>query len=68
MPTEIGVDEAQRLLQEEHAVLVEVLPREEYEEEHIAGAESIPLKKLTADAIRGVDHGRPVILYCDDDL
>jgi rhodanese-related sulfurtransferase len=68
MPTDIGVDEAQRLLREEDALLLEVLPREEYEEEHIAGAESIPLKKLTADAVRGINHDRPVIVYCDDDL
>jgi len=68
MPTDIGVDEARRLLREEDALLLEVLPREEYEEEHIAGAESIPLKKLTADAVRGIDHRRPVIVYCDDDL
>jgi rhodanese-related sulfurtransferase len=68
MPTDIGVDEAQRLLHEEDAVLIEVLPREEYEEEHIAGAESIPLKKLTADAVRGIGHDRAVIVYCDDDL
>jgi len=68
MPTDIGVDEAQRLLQEEGAVLIEVLPREEYEEEHIAGADSIPLKKLTADAVRAIDRDRPVIVYCDDDL
>jgi rhodanese-related sulfurtransferase len=68
MPTDIAVDEAQRLLQEEDALLVEVLPREEYDEEHIAGAESIPLKKLSAEAVRGIDHDRPVIVYCDDDL
>jgi len=68
MPTDIGVDEAQRLLQEEDAVLLEVLPRDEYEEEHIAGAESIPLKKLTADAVRGIGRDRAVMVYCDDDL
>jgi rhodanese-related sulfurtransferase len=68
MPTDIDVDEAQRLLHEEDAVLFEVLPREEYEEEHIAGAESIPLRKLTAEAVRGIGRDRAVIVYCDDDL
>ena len=68
MPTDIDVDEAQRLLHEKDAVLVEVLPREEYEEEHIAGAESIPLRKLTAEAVRGIGRDRAVIVYCDDDL
>jgi rhodanese-related sulfurtransferase len=68
MPTDIGPDEAQRLLSEEDALLLEVLPREEYEEEHIAGARNIPLKELTPEAVGGIDHDRPVIVYCDDDL
>ncbi|HEX3299638.1 MAG TPA: rhodanese-like domain-containing protein [Actinomycetota bacterium] len=68
MPTDIGTDEAQRLLRDEDAFLLEVLPHDEYEEEHIAGAESIPLKDLTPDAIRHIDRARPVIVYCDDDL
>lgn len=68
MPTDIGVDEAQRLLSEEAALLIEALPREEYEEEHIAGAESIPLKKMTRGSVREIDRDRPVIVYCDDDL
>ncbi len=39
------------------ARLVEVLPREEYEEEHIAGAINIPLKELggAGDGVRA-DH------------
>lgn len=68
MPTDIGVDEAQRLLLDEHALLLEVLPRPEYEEEHIAGARSIPLKKMTPEAVADIDRDRPVIVYCDDDL
>jgi rhodanese-related sulfurtransferase len=68
MPTEIGVDEAQRLVHEEDALLIEVLPREEYMQEHLPDADNIPLKELTADAVRGIDHDRPVIVYCDDDL
>jgi rhodanese-related sulfurtransferase len=68
MPTDIGTDEARRLLQEEDAILLEVLPRDEYEEEHIAGAESIPLKELTSESVQRIDRDRPVIVYCDDDL
>jgi rhodanese-related sulfurtransferase len=68
MPTEIGIDEARRLLREEDALLLEVLPREEYEQEHVAGATNIPLKELTSEAVDGIDHDRPVIVYCDDDL
>jgi rhodanese-related sulfurtransferase len=58
-------DEVQRLLGE-GAQLVEVLPREEYEEEHIAGAINIPLKELNRETARQLDRGRPVIVYCQD--
>jgi rhodanese-related sulfurtransferase len=68
MPTDIGVDEAQRLIRDDHALLLEVLPREEYVEEHIAGADNVPLRELTPDSVSGFDRDRPVIVYCDDDL
>ena len=68
MPTDIGVDDTQRLLSQEDALLLEVLPREEYREEHIAGACNIPLKELTADAVAGIGRHRAVVVYCDDDL
>ena len=68
MPTDIGVEEAQRLIREDDALLLEVLPRDEYREEHIAGADNIPLKELSPEAVRGIDRHRPVIVYCDDDL
>ena len=38
MPTSIWRDEVQRLIREEAAVLVEVLPTQEYEDEHIMDA------------------------------
>jgi len=68
VPTDIDADEAQRLLREENAYLLEVLPRDEYEEEHVAGAASVPLKSLSAEAVREFDRDRPIIVYCDDDL
>lgn len=43
MPTPIRRDEVQRLIRDEGAQLVEVLPPPEYEEEHIEGAINIPL-------------------------
>ncbi len=68
MPIEITVDEVQRLMAEEGAVLIEVLPRREYLEEHLPGARNIPLKELTADAVADIDESLPVIAYCHDDL
>ncbi len=68
MPTDIGVEEAQRLIREDDALLLEVLPRDEYAEEHIAGATNVPLKELTLDSVSGIDRDRAVVVYCDDDL
>lgn len=63
MPTSIMRDEVQRLIAAESAQLVEVLPPAEYEDEHIAGAVSIPLRKLDRETTEALDPGRPVIVY-----
>jgi rhodanese-related sulfurtransferase len=67
MPTEIGRDRIPKLM-ESGARLVEVLSSDEYKEEHIAGAINIPLGKLDRDNATqaGLDHARPVIVYCQD--
>ncbi len=66
MPTAIDRAEVQRLLLEEQAQLVEVLPRDEYEDEHLPGAINIPLKTLDRDTTSSLDRARPVIVYCYD--
>jgi rhodanese-related sulfurtransferase len=48
MPTAIDRDEVQRLLREEQGQLVEVLPPDEYDDEHLPSAINIPLKTSTA--------------------
>ncbi len=63
MPVSIFREEVQRLLSEERAQLVEVLPPREYEDEHIAGATSIPLRELNAETAAVLDRDRPVIVY-----
>ncbi|MEX2459352.1 MAG: rhodanese-like domain-containing protein [Actinomycetota bacterium] len=68
MPTNVGLDELLRLLREEDAQLVEVLPAREFEEEHLPGAININLKTLTPEACEQLDPSRPVIVYCWDDL
>jgi rhodanese-related sulfurtransferase len=57
-----------RELMAEGAKLVEVLPREEYEQEHLVGAVNIPLKQLTPDTVASLVKTRPVIVYCHDFL
>jgi phage shock protein E len=48
------------------AQLVEVLPADEYKEDHIPGAISIPLRRLNRDTAAALDGQRPVIVYCWD--
>ena len=68
MPTAIGRAELQRLV-DHGAQLVEVLPKEEYDEEHLPGAFHLPLKTLTRQtAAELLDRGRPIVVYCWDGL
>lgn len=68
MPTAVDRAEVLRLLAEDAAQLVEVLPQEEYDEEHLDGATHLPLKNLSPETASVLDHGRPVIVYCWDGL
>ncbi len=63
MPTSITRDEVQRLMEREAAQLVEVLPSQEYQDEHIAGAINLPLKRLDRETVGRLDNSRPVIVY-----
>ena len=63
MVTPIRRDEVQRLIREEGAQLLEVLPPPEYEEEHIEGALNIPLNELDQQTTSRLDKDRPVIVY-----
>ena len=63
MATRIWRDEVLRLVRDEAAQLVEVLPPPEYEDEHIEGAISIPLKNMDSEADERLDRQRPVIVY-----
>ena len=65
MPTPVDRDGVRRLM-EQGAQLVDVLPRDRYEEEHIAGAINLPLKELNGETGRQLDRDRPVIVYCND--
>jgi len=65
MPTAIQRDEVRQLI-ESGAQLVEVLPLEEFEREHLPGAMSIPLKTLRRETVVRLQRNRPVIVYCAD--
>ena len=66
MPTPIDRDELQRLIRDEQGQLVEVLPPDEYDDEHLPGAINVPLKTLDRETSRQLDRERPVIVYCYD--
>lgn len=50
----------------EGAQLVEVLPPEEYEDDHLPGAISIPMRRIDREGTAMLDRNRPVIVYCWD--
>jgi len=55
-----------RALLEEGAQLVDVLPREEYEDEHLPKAINITLKELDRERTANLKRDAPVIVYCHD--
>ena len=65
MPQEIDRTEVRRLMRE-GAQVVEVLPRNEFEEGHLPGAISLPLRNLETEAKEKLDPLRPVLVYCWD--
>jgi rhodanese-related sulfurtransferase len=67
MPASVHLADVKRLI-DEGAQVVEVLPAEEYEEEHLPGAISIPLKTLDERTTASLDRGSPVVVYCWDGL
>jgi rhodanese-related sulfurtransferase len=65
MPKDIDRQELQRMVAA-GAQLVEVLPAEEYAEDHLPGAISLPLRHVDADGAKVLDKTRAVIVYCWD--
>lgn len=63
----IGIEPVRALIAQ-GAQVVEVLPREEFAEEHLPGARNIPLKELDATTAAALDRARPVLVYCWDSL
>lgn len=67
MPHAVDYPRLRELL-DSGAQLVEVLPEQEYEEEHLPGAINIPLKTLDAASTAQLDKRRAVVVYCWDGL
>ena len=67
MPTDVDLLALDRLLAS-GAVLVEVLPTKEFEDEHLPDAINIPLKTIDASTIASLDRDRAIVVYCWDSL
>jgi rhodanese-related sulfurtransferase len=61
----IGQAQVQQL-QTSGAQVIEVLSRQQYEKQHIPGAISIPLSRMTESRVASVPKDRPVVVYCWD--
>lgn len=66
MASKVDCVELRSLMDEGDLQIVEVLPAEEYNEEHLPGAINLPLKKLDASTAAVLDRSRPVVVYCWD--
>ena len=65
MPTIIDRARVQRFMRE-GAQIVDVLPSEEFAEEHLPGAVNIPLKELDESSAARLRKDRPVVVYFHD--
>lgn len=48
------------------AQLVEVLPANEYDEDHLPGAKGLPLSHINRQSVGSLDPHRAVVVYCWD--
>jgi rhodanese-related sulfurtransferase len=65
MLTSIGREDVQWLVAE-GAALVEALPKESYEKQHLPGAINLPLRAIDRSVTAALDPGRRVVVYCWD--
>lgn len=52
-----------RLVEDDDAQVVDVLPEREYAETHIPGAINIPLRSLTSQTVSALRRDKPVVVY-----
>lgn len=67
MATVIDREAVQRLMDEESAVLIEVLPEEEFQRLHIQGAVNIPLERIGSECRARYQAEQRLIVYCSDE-
>lgn len=67
MSNDIDLDALDQLLVD-GALLIEVLPEGEFNDEHLPDAINLPLKKLTLESVAHIDRASPIVVYCWDSL
>jgi rhodanese-related sulfurtransferase len=65
MAQQIDQEEVRRLMAQ-GAQIIDVLPAQEYGEDHLPGAVNLPLRRIETEASRVLDPGRPIVVYCAD--
>ncbi len=65
MPSPIDRDQLRQLMAQ-GAQIVEVLPADEYADEHLPGAINIPLTELDAGTAARLRRDAPIVTYCHD--
>ena len=63
MVTAIDRNELIKLIDEDGAQVVDVLPVGEHDESHIPGAISIPLRRLAIGTVAVLSRDKPVVVY-----
>jgi rhodanese-related sulfurtransferase len=64
MPIEIRRKDVKTLIGQDRAQILEVLPAEEFEAEHLPKAVNIPLQELTPENTRHLRKDQALIVYC----
>lgn len=67
MSNDINLDALDQLLAD-GALLIEVLPEDEYNAEHLPDAINRPLKTLIMESVAHLDRASPIVVYCWDAL
>ena len=60
----ITVSEAEKLIQEEDAVILDTRKMEEFEVSHLKGAQQIDFESPQGDIIEGLPGDKPIFVYC----
>ena len=66
MPIELHDRRAVQELMDRGAQVVEVLPPEEFDEDHLPGAIHLPPRRIETEAKGRLDPSRPIVVYCWD--